>query len=115
VSSLNGRALETREETDQDFEVALMVLDERIEEEIGKREKREDEDEDEESEVGAGVCAEAVEDCFLAAELVGVDLSTAAVVAGFESAFEVAVGIADEAEAFLGTQDPLFLLTRLLL
>jgi len=89
-----------------------MVFEERIEEEIGKREKREDDEEDSEVEAGA---SEAVEDCFLAPEFVGVDLSTAALVAGFESAFEVAVGIADEADAFLGAQDPLFLLTRLLL
>jgi len=91
-----------------------MVLDERIDEEIGKREKRDD-DEEEDSEVEAGASEEAVEDCFLDPDLVGVDLSTATLVAGFESAFEVAVGIADEADAFLGAHEPLFLLTRLLL
>lgn len=76
VSSLNGRALETREDTDHDLEEDVRVFEERREEAIGKREMREeDSDEDEESELGeevdfeeeevdAGFAEEEVEECF---------------------------------------------------
>lgn len=74
VSSLNGRALETREDTDHDLEEDVRVFEERREEAIGKREMREedsDEDEEDEAELGdleddadAGFAEDEVEECF---------------------------------------------------
>lgn len=75
VSSLSGRALETREDTDHDLEEDVRVFEERREEAIGKREMREedsDEDEEDEAELGdledeevdAGFAEDEVEECF---------------------------------------------------
>lgn len=97
-----------RDETDQDLDLEVRVLEERRDEEMGKRETSFEDGEDdlEEDEDGVEAGASAVLECFL----VLVEVSTGA---SF-SIFGVAVGVADDAAAlFLAAH--VALLARLLL